>query len=147
MNFHQNVLDIGWIGNQESLFSSKNDVTANRNVKGLVIRKRDKVTNGESEVTTTFENGNLKKRFFDFLNKSDFYGHITLQAIVGGADEVHLIEVNPRVGGASMLSIHAGLDSFYWFYSEALGEDISAYPFQLVSKSLKLVRYAEDIYI
>ena len=122
-------------------------VTANRNVKGLVIRKRDKVTNGESEVTTTFENGNLKKRFFDFLNKFDFYGHITLQAIVGGADEVHLIEVNPRVGGASMLSIHAGLDSFYWFYSEALGEDISAYPFQLVSKPLKLVRYAEDIYI
>jgi carbamoyl-phosphate synthase large subunit len=35
-----------------------------------------------------------------------------MQAIIDEADNVHLIECNPRVGGASMLSIYAGLDSF-----------------------------------
>lgn len=122
-------------------------LTRNSNVKGIVMRKRIKVVNGESQVTASFENAFLQKKFFDFLSQSNFYGHITLQAIIDEADNVHLIECNPRVGGASMLSIYAGLDSFYWFYSEVLGEDLSAYPFLPASKPVTLVRYPNDIYL
>ena len=122
-------------------------VTKNRQVKGLVMRKRVKVVDGESQVTTSFENAFLQEKFFDFLDQSDFYGHITLQAIIDEADKVHLIECNPRVGGASMLSIHAGLESFYWFFSEVLGEHLTAYPFLPASKPVTLVRYPNDIYL
>ena len=122
-------------------------LTKDSEVKGIIMRKRVKVVDGESQVTTSFENAFLQKKFFDFLSQSDFYGHLTLQAIIDEADNVHLIECNPRVGGASMLSIYAGLDSFYWFYSEALGENLSAYPFLPASKPVTLVRYANDVYL
>ena len=122
-------------------------VTKFREVKGLIMRKRIKVVDGESKVSTSFENVLLREKFFVFLNKLNFYGHITLQAIIDDSDNIHLIECNPRIGGASMLSIHAGLDSFYWFYSEALGEDLSTYPFLPAGKTITLVRYPDDIYI
>ena len=122
-------------------------VTKFREVKGLIMRKRIKVVDGESQVSTSFENVLLREKFFVFLNKLNFYGHITLQAIIDDSDNIHLIECNPRIGGASMLSIHAGLDSFYWFYSEALGEDLSTYPFLPAGKTITLVRYPDDIYI
>ena len=122
-------------------------VTKFRVVKGLIMRKRIKVIDGESQVSTSFENALLKEKFFIFLNKFKFYGHVTLQAIIDVDDNIHLIECNPRIGGASMLSIHAGLDSFYWFYSEALGEDLSTYPFLPASKKITLIRHPEDIYL
>jgi len=58
-----------------------------------------------------------------------------------------VIECNPRVGGASMLSIHAGLESFFWFFAEVLGEDLTAYPFIPASKPVTLVRYPNDVYL
>jgi len=122
-------------------------VTKIKEVKGLVMRKRVKVVNGESQVTTSFENASMQKKFIDFLNKCDFYGHITLQAIIDDADNIHLIECNPRVGGASMLSIHAGLDTFYWFYLEAMGTNISSYPFLPATKPITQVRYFDDVYL
>lgn len=122
-------------------------VTKSRQVKGLVMRKRVKVVDGESQVTTSFEDASLQKKFFDFLDQSDFYGHITLQAIIDDSDKVHVIECNPRVGGASMLSIHAGLESFFWFFAEVLGEDLTAYPFIPASKPVTLVRYPNDVYL
>ena len=97
-----------------------------------------KVVDGESQVTTSFEDASLQKKFFDFLDKSDFYGHITLQAIIDDSNKVHVIECNPRVGGASMLSIHAGLESFFWFFSEVLGGDLTAYPFIPANKLVTL---------
>ena len=122
-------------------------VTKNKDVKGLVMRKRIIVVNGESQVTTSFENSSLQEKFLGFLNKFDFYGHVNLQAIIDESDKIHLIECNPRVGGASMLSIYAGLDTFYWFYLEALGTNISSYPFLPATKPVTQVRYANDIYI
>ena len=122
-------------------------LTKNRQVKGLVMRKRVKVVNGESQITTTFKDASLQRKFYEFLDQSDFYGHITLQAIIDEANTIHLIECNPRVGGASMLSIHAGLESFFWFFSEVLGENLTSHPFLPASKPVTLVRYPNDVYL
>ena len=46
-----------------------------------------------------------------------------------------------------MLSIHAGLESFFWFFAEVLGEDLTAYPFIPASKPVTLVRYPKDLYL
>jgi carbamoyl-phosphate synthase large subunit len=57
---------------------------------------------------------------------------------------LHLLECNCRFGGASTLSIAAGLDSFYWFLRECLNEDLSDLPFLNYRRGLRQIRYAED---
>lgn len=121
-------------------------VSRKKQVKGLVMRKRIKVVNGESQVTETFENTIFRNMFMDLINKFDFYGHITFQAIIDNSEKVHLIECNPRIGGASNLSIYFGLDTFFWFYLEALGKDISAYPFLTPTRSITQIRHLSDTY-
>ena len=49
-----------------------------------------------------------------------------LQMFITPQNEFFLIECNPRFGGASTLSIKAGLESFKWAYLEALNLDISS---------------------
>lgn len=103
-------------------------IDLNKSIKGLILRKRDIILNGESHVTTTFYDENLEKFCKRFLSSFDFYGHIILQVICNH-DKFHIIECNPRFGGASTASINSGLDSFYWFLLESQNVDISNYPF------------------
>ena len=53
------------------------------------------------------------------LIKFKFFGHINIQAFII-KNKVVFIEINPRFGGASSLSIEYGLDSFYWLLIEIL---------------------------
>jgi carbamoyl-phosphate synthase large subunit len=55
-----------------------------------------------------------------------------------------LVECNPRFGGASSLSVEAGLDSFRWFLLEAGGHSLELTPFRRASRDLRLVRFAAD---
>ncbi|MNC49272.1 carbamoyl phosphate synthase-like protein [compost metagenome] len=67
------------------------------------------------------------------------------QVIIDHAGEYHFIECNTRFGGASRLSVEAGLDSFYWFLLEAEGNDLAEYPFVRSAQEKRLIRYAEDL--
>jgi carbamoyl-phosphate synthase large subunit len=49
-------------------------------------------------------------------------GHAVVQLIDDG-EQMHVIECNPRVGGASTLSMMVGLPTISWFLSEASGAD------------------------
>jgi carbamoyl-phosphate synthase large subunit len=114
-------------------------------IKGMVMRTRDEVVNGESRVTTTFYDKNLAHLCERFAKSFDFYGHIMLQVIQDASGDFHIIECNPRFGGASTLSVFAGLDSFFWFLLEARGADITDYPFVFdKDKKIKQVRYPKD---
>jgi carbamoyl-phosphate synthase large subunit len=116
-------------------------------IKGMVARKRDTIINGESQITSTFRNEKLEQLCADFVENMSFYGHILLQVIIDETGAFHIIECNSRFGGASTLSLAAGLDSFYWFLLESLGVDIQAYSF-LRSKTEKVqIRFPEDIVI
>lgn len=115
-------------------------------MKGCIIRTRDMVVEGESQVTTTTTNEALAEVCRKLVAILPFYGHIIVQAFVDESGSVHLIEVNPRFGGASSLSIAAGLDSFYWFLLESQGTDLHDYPcFHDPSRRLRQVRYAQDL--
>ena len=122
-------------------------ITNRRKLKGLVMRRRDYVVHGESQITSTFHDEILSLKFKDIIKKLDLAGHIILQAIIDNNQEIHLIECNARFGGASTTSIRAGLDSFYWAYLEAIGEDIDNYPFIRSEKEITQVRYPQDFYI
>jgi carbamoyl-phosphate synthase large subunit len=115
-------------------------------MKGCVVRTRDVVVNGESQVTTTTANPALVVVCQKLVAALPFYGHIIVQAFVDALGGVHLIEVNPRFGGASCLAIEAGLDSFYWFLLESQGADLRDTPFlHDPARRLRLMRYPSDL--
>jgi len=98
----------GWLSNRSQ-------------VAGVVLRRRDRVVAGESQVTTTFRDARLEAQAIEILSAIGLRGPVVLQAIVvdGG---LKVIECNPRFGGASTTAIAVGLNSLYWSLAEALGE-------------------------
>jgi carbamoyl-phosphate synthase large subunit len=113
-------------------------------VMGCVARQRNVVVQGESQVTTTAVYPaleNLGEKAADALN---LYGHAVLQIIEDEEGRFHIIECNPRFGGASTASVAVGLDSFYWFLLECLNQDIEEYPFMRSPKEIRQVRYPAD---
>lgn len=116
-------------------------------VKGLVLRRRDSVSNGESQVTTTFSDQELELQARKVIETLKLRGPIVLQAIKDKKGEVHIIECNARFGGASTAGIAAGVDSLFWSLLEVYGIDVSNYPFIRTKSELRQVRVATDIYI
>ena len=86
-------------------------------VLGVVLRRRDRVVNGESQITTTFRNIYFENQAIEILKTLGLRGPVVMQALIVD-DMLHIIECNPRFGGASTASIAVGLDSFYWSLSE-----------------------------
>jgi carbamoyl-phosphate synthase large subunit len=119
-------------------------VDRDRQCKGVVLRTRDETAYGESQVTTTFRNESLERMIGDLAVKLGIYGHAVFQFFVDRSGKCHIIECNPRLGGASRLSLAYGLDSLYWFLLESQGESLRDYPFVRSGKDKRLIRYAED---
>ena len=88
-------------------------------VLGVVLRYRDKVVSGESQITTTFRNDKLEDQAITVLTALQISGPVVLQAIIVN-ESLQVIECNPRFGGASTAAIGAGLDSLYWSLNESL---------------------------
>ncbi|MCT4614484.1 MAG: ATP-grasp domain-containing protein [Marinifilaceae bacterium] len=106
-----------------------------------LTRYRSYVKNGESVITSAFHNKNIENKVMQFVRQFCFYGHIVIQLILN-EQGVHIIECNPRFGGASSLSIACGLDSFTWFLLESNGLSI---PQNVnLEYSLTQVRYADN---
>lgn len=116
-------------------------------VKGLVLRRRDHVIGGESQITTTFRDARIENVMRDVLSALRLRGPAVLQALVDAEGGVHVIECNTRFGGASTASIAAGLDIFYWSLLEARGDDLSLYPFERVAGEVKQIRLPTDIHV
>lgn len=116
--------------------------------KGMIIRKRELVVGGESQITSNVNNKIVETLASKFLQTFKFYGHIILQILVDEKKSPYLIECNCRFGGASTFSISCGLDSFYWLLLEANNQDISTYPFIYnPDKKFRQIRFPQDKFI
>jgi RimJ/RimL family protein N-acetyltransferase/predicted ATP-grasp superfamily ATP-dependent carboligase len=111
-------------------------------VLGVVLRHRDRVVSGESQVTTTFRDPALEMQASQLLKKLNLRGPVVMQAIVV-AGQLHVIECNPRFGGASTASIATGLDSLYWSLQEALGH-IATFEFNRRKDETRQIRLTTD---
>ena len=111
------------------------------------MRKRDIVVNGESQVTSTFNDKKMENIFFNILSILKLKGHVILQALIDNNENIHVIECNSRFGGASTLALQSGLDSFYWAYLESQGISIKDYPFFRSNEEITQVRYPQDLYL
>jgi carbamoyl-phosphate synthase large subunit len=120
-------------------------ITESGIVKGIVTRFRSVVDNGESVITETFYNETLNNQLLEIIKKLNLYGHVILQIILDANNNIHIIECNSRFGGASTLSLEAGLDSFYWFLNEANGINIDNLPFQLKKQKITQIRFPQDL--
>jgi carbamoyl-phosphate synthase large subunit len=120
------------------------DVYVNR--EGRVVeaapRTRIRVHEGESTVTETVEHPQLIMAAVRFAESLPLRGHVVIQAFAHDRD-VALLECNPRVGGASTLGFHAGVDTPRWAMREALGETVEPRPGGY-RRGLRLVRYPAD---
>lgn len=115
-------------------------------VKGLVLRTRDVVVNGESAVTTTFRDANLEAVCRRLLETLPLRGPVVLQLIRDAKGQAHIVELNARFGGASTASIAAGLDSWYWTLLDAEGTELDDYPFHRLQNEVRQVRVATDLH-
>ena len=117
------------------------------NLKGLVLRRRDLVENGESQITSTFRHASIEGQAAICLEALDLSGPVVMQAIITESQEIKIIECNSRFGGASTTAITAGLDIFYWSLQEALGNDSQDYSFHRIDTEIKQIRVPSDIYV
>jgi carbamoyl-phosphate synthase large subunit len=119
--------------------------SSNGKMKGVILRNRLKIENGESQITSTFRDSALEKLCERIVEVLGIFGHAVLQFIIDDQNTPHILECNCRFGGASTLSIECGLDSFYWFFLEANGSDLDNFSFDRTSREKIQVRYPADL--
>lgn len=112
-------------------------------VAGVVLRRRDRVVGGESQITTTLRSEGLEREAIRALEKLELRGPVVMQAVVID-DTLRIIECNPRFGGASTTAIAAGLDSLHWSLIEAFGEGQPPV-FKRVSGEIRQIRLPVDL--
>lgn len=113
-------------------------------VLGCVARLRDNTVAGESQVTTTQSNPALERLCSGIADLLRLYGHAVFQVIEDAEGRFHIVECNPRFGGASTASIAAGLDSFSWFLMESQGVPADQLRFHRIDGELRQVRHPVD---
>ncbi|WP_220721081.1 ATP-grasp domain-containing protein [Agarivorans litoreus] len=118
----------------------------NGNLVGSVTRERIKVVNGESSISQVVDAPLLSELARNLSKLIPFRGHITIQAFMD-ANSIYLIEVNPRFGGASNLSIQAGLASTERLMASIVGDTETLYRENELKIGLKMLRYSEDLFL
>jgi carbamoyl-phosphate synthase large subunit len=117
-------------------------MSRNRSLKAAIARKRELIVNGESQITYTIRNKDMEELCLQAADLLGIEGHAVFQLFLDASQHLHVIECNPRFGGASTLSVAMGLCSFEWFIQECLGKPLT--PFTRSLNEMKLVRYPED---
>lgn len=109
---------------------------------GAIVRSRDLVIHGESQITSSLIDKEIEAICLKAAIHLGIYGHAVFQIIRDNVGKLHIIECNPRFGGASTLSLAMGLNSFEWFIKESLGQPLP--PFERSKQEMRQVRYPED---
>jgi carbamoyl-phosphate synthase large subunit len=116
-------------------------------IKGMVMRTRDHVVNGESVTTTTFRDASLEAMCRKLLESLRLRGPVVLQLMRDAEGRCHFIELNARFGGASTTSIAAGLDIWFWSLLEANAVKLDDYPFDRIPGEVRQIRVPSDLHV
>jgi carbamoyl-phosphate synthase large subunit len=112
-----------------------------------VARSRLVVRNGESQKSRVEHIEALTDGALNLCAALALVGHNVVQAFYSPAKGARYIEVNPRFGGASNLSIEAGLDSPRRLLQMVAGEKAMAMAPRAINYGLTLLRHSEDILV
>lgn len=120
------------------------DVYVHNTVRGIVVRRRDRIVDGESQITTTVRDSLIESKVERLALGLGIEGHAVFQVIKTAEGTPYFLECNPRFGGASTASLFVGLDSFFWFFSECAQVDNSS--FTRNEQEFSQIRYPKDTY-
>lgn len=111
-----------------------------------VVRRRLVVRGGEAWTSRVESVPQLAQEAMRLCAGLRLSGHCVVQAFWTERDGAQFIEVNPRFGGASSLSIRAGLDSPGRLLDLLAGDDDARMP-RPIEIGLMLTRYGEDRFV
>jgi carbamoyl-phosphate synthase large subunit len=121
------------------------DVWGSRNngVCLAAVRERVLVVRGESKVTRVFRDEKLERYFGKLTQDLGIVGPAVFQAFVED-DDIHVIECNPRFGGASTASIAAGFPILELSLLDAWGINFESDLGRFSLRPLTQVRWSKD---
>ncbi len=112
-----------------------------------VARQRLVVRDGEAVKSRTEALPDLVAQSLALCGALGLVGHNVVQAFHSSETGVQFIEINPRFGGASNLSIQAGLASPHRILQMLAGEDAEAARERPIVHGLTMLRHAEDRFV
>jgi carbamoyl-phosphate synthase large subunit len=117
----------------------------NGKVISVVPRRRLQVWGGESFITATENNGEIIQESARLAKEIGLVGQNTIQCFLRDGKPM-FIEINPRFGGATSLSIRAGADSPSYLLRLLRGETLEPCLGQFTNH-LTMLRYVEDLFL
>lgn len=114
-----------------------------------IARQREHVVAGESKRSTTVDAGMVTDACLRLGAHLGMRGHVLFQVFWDGISEPVFIEVNPRFGGGSDLSIEAGIHSperILNFLHGSAEEVEQAYMPRKLRYGLTMFRYTRDVF-
>ncbi|MFP6886654.1 MAG: ATP-grasp domain-containing protein, partial [Opitutales bacterium] len=128
-------------------FSSEVWLDRNSRAKGILLRWREHIVDGESHRTVTFRNQEWEDIVVRAAESLGLTGHVLGQVLVDKDGSPHFVEINSRLGGATPLSIACGLHSVEWFLRETAGEDLSSLSMFRAPAGKRLIRKDDAVRI
>ena len=110
----------------------------------VVPRERMEIKGGVSWRGRTLIDENISSVVIKLLKKVRFVGPTCCQAIVGSNNIPKIIEINPRFGGTTSLTINSGVNTPLLAVKLVLGQKIEKQ--ELVYKPRYIARYFEDVF-
>ena len=112
-----------------------------------VSRRRIEIIDGESSKGRIENDELLEQMSLDLCSKMGCIGHNVVQAFKSETGDIKIIEVNPRFGGGSSLSISAGLDSPSRLAELLSGNYEAAAIKRSIHHGLTMLRFSDDILV
>lgn len=117
----------------------------------VVPRTRDEVTGGEVSRTTVIHYPAATDLALRTLAAIPLRGAVTIQLIEdldaepGTTGRLMLMEINPRLGGGAVATVHAGIDLPGLILSEATARPLPSSPMLLPYRDTIVTRYLDEI--
>ncbi len=118
-------------------------VDRNGDVMCVSPRERLEVVNGEVSRTVTVDSPELCEASMKAIARLKLRGAVTIQYLRDRlTDRLMLMEINPRLGGGAVCSVHAGADIPRLILEDALGLD--SRPIENIRPGTLICRYFEE---
>lgn len=115
------------------------DVWVNKDfsIHAIGLRIRQVIQFGESIQCEFFENSFIINEIYKILQNEEVRGPLNIQGIIDSTGDFKFIEINPRFGGAFLMSKFIGFDVAEWIHEEYLyKKPISEFKYNLMNKKV-----------